>query len=247
MNDYFGTKHIILLAISLILIITLFILSKKISLKTMIKTMLCIGIVSEIIKVIYFVVTNESTAHGYLPKTDLPFHLCSIQILLIFIIYFTKNDKIKRLILGFMLPTCLCGGIAALLLPTASSRNGLWIITLQYFSYHSAIVVFALNLFRTKEIQWELKDFFNCLKFLAFIGFLAIYLNSLINDGTDQVNFMYVVRPPVNGIPFLNNDHGWLVYIIHYAILAVFLVALCYIKPIVNAIKTKRNKKIMEI
>lgn len=247
MNGYFGTKHIILLVISIIFIVAMFILSSKLDLKTIIKTMLCIGIVLEIIKVVYFVVTNESTAHGYLPKTDLPFHLCSIQILLIFIVYFTKNEKIRKLILGFMLPTCLCGGIAALLLPTSSSRNGLWMITLQYFGYHSSIVVFALYLLRTKEIQWRIKDYINSLKLLAFIGFMAIYLNSILNDGTDKVNFMYVVRPPIDGIPYLNIGHGWLVYIIHYALLAVFLMTLCYIKPIVNAIKTKKDKKLNTI
>lgn len=239
-HGYFGTKHIILLAISIILIILLFIFSKKISLKQAIKVMMSIGIVSEIIKVTYFIVTNEDTAFGYLPKTDLPFHLCSIQILLIFIAYFTKNENVKNNILGFMLPTCLFGGIAALLLPTVSSRNGFLIITVQYFGYHLSIVTFALYLFRTNEIKWEIKNYFNTLKLLALIGFGAIYLNSIIYDENNKVNFMYVVRPPVDNLPYLNNEHGWLVYIIHYAILAVILITLCYIKPIIKAIKKEK-------
>ena len=46
----------------------------------------------------------------------------------------------QRLILSFMLPSCLFGGIAAILIPTHSARNGMWIITLQYFVYHASLV-----------------------------------------------------------------------------------------------------------
>ena len=55
--------------------------------------MFTIGIISEIIKVVYYIVRNESTHGGYLPKTDLPFHLCSIQIIFLAILHYSKNEK----------------------------------------------------------------------------------------------------------------------------------------------------------
>ena len=54
---------------------------------------------------------------------------------------------------------------------------------------------------------------------------------------------MYVVGPPVDGLPFLNKDHGWLVYILRYSLLAVTAVTICYIKPIINFFKSLKNKK----
>ena len=52
-----------------------------------------------------------------------------------------------------MIPSCLIGGIAALLIPTDSARNGMWIITVQYFGYHAAISIFAMYLLTNKEFE----------------------------------------------------------------------------------------------
>lgn len=242
MNELFGAKHIILMLISLALIVVGFIFSRKLSLPSIIKILFGIGIVSEIVKVFYYIITNEELYNGYLPKTDLPFHLCSIQIIFVVILIISKNEKIKRLLLSFMMPSCLFGGIMAIIIATNSSRNGSWIITTQYFGYHIAISIFGLRLIIDKEINWSFKDYINCLIFLGAIGICAIYLNSILNDGTNNINFMYVVNPPQDGLPYLNKDNGWLVYIIHYAFLAILLVSLVYIKPIINKLKSLREK-----
>ncbi|MBQ9481167.1 MAG: hypothetical protein IJU84_03290, partial [Clostridia bacterium] len=46
-----------------------------------------------------------------------------------------------------------------------------------------------------------------------------------------------------SGLPLLNKDHGWLVYIINYAWIAVTALTLCYIKPVVKAIAAKISRK----
>ena len=242
MHSIFGTKHLIIVAVSLILIVGLFLFSKKLRFVTICKTLFYIGIVSETIKIFYYIIQNESTHGGILPKTDLPFHLCSIQILFIAVVNITKNEKLKRFLLSFMFPSCLLGGIAAIFIATSSSLNGLWIITAQYFLYHIAIVVFALNICTNKEIKLTVTDYFSCLKFLVGLMFFAIYINSIVYDYQSNINFMYVASPPQNGLPFLNENHGWLVYILHYAFLVLFCVTICYIKPIITAIKTRKNK-----
>ena len=61
---------------------------------------------------------------------------------------------------------------------------------------------------------------------------------------------MYVVSPPVDGLPFLTEKYGWFVYIMHYACLVLFCVTMCYLKPIITAIKSKiktKNKTTAEI
>ena len=237
MNELFGLKHIILILCSLVFVVILFMLSKKMKHSQVCKTLFYIGIVSEIIKIFYYIIVNEDKYGGILPKSDLPFHLCSIQIIFIAIINIATSEKLKRFIISFMLPSCLFGGIAAILIATDSSRNGSFIITLQYFLYHVSLIVFSLHLFTSKEIKFGIKDYFNCLKFLLIIMFFSIYINSIVYDGSSYINFMYVASPPQEGLPFLNEDKGWLVYILRYASLILVCVSLCYIKPIIASIK----------
>lgn len=243
MNGLFGLKHIILIVCSMVLVVVLFLLSRKIKHNQVCRALFYVGIVSEIIKIFYYIIINEEKYGGILPKSDLPFHLCSIQIIFIAIINIASSEKLKRFIYSFMLPSCLFGGIAAILIATDSSRNGAFIITMQYFIYHVCLIVFSLHLFTSKEIKFVVKDYFNCLKFLLAIMFFAFYINSIVYDGSDSINFMYVASPPQKGLPFLNEDQGWLVYILRYALLVVVCVSLCYIKPIINSVKQIKNKE----
>ena len=241
-NALFGTKHLILIGISILLIVGLFLLVRKKSFRFLVSILFYGGLVSELIKIFYFSHINEHKFGGILPKTDLPFHLCSIQLIFIAILYLMKNEKIHRFLLSFMRPSCLFGGIAAILIATGSSRNGGWLITTQYFGYHILLVVFSLYLYTSKEMKFTIKDYSNCLKFLLVLMFFAFYINSMLYESTGavDVNFMYVISPPQPGLPYLNEDQGWFMYVIKYALLVLVCITLSYIVPIVNAIKEKR-------
>lgn len=236
----FSLTHIIFLVISIIYIIAIVILTRNKTVSFSIRWFLYIGIISEIIKVFYYIVTNDNA--NYLPKTDLPFHLCSIQILFLIFLSLNQNLKIKRLLIAFMIPTGLFGGIAALLLPTSSSINGLLILSIQYFIYHSTLIAFSVNMMKQKEMEFAIKDVFNVLKFLGFMGFLAIYINSILGPESN-VNFMYVVRPPMNGLPILNLNQGYIVYIIKYGLLAALLVMVSFSTVVYKSIASFKNKK----
>ncbi|MBQ3590141.1 MAG: YwaF family protein, partial [Clostridia bacterium] len=111
-TSLFGTRHLVFVAISIALIVVLYIFARKLSIKQASRILLYVGIVSEIIKVFYYIQANEDKLNGVLPKSDLPFHLCSIQIILILIVNLSKSEKLNRLIYSFMVPSCLFGGIA---------------------------------------------------------------------------------------------------------------------------------------
>ena len=239
MHSIFGTKHLILMAICAAAIVLGYLVSRKWDLEKLTKYMFTIGVISELIKVFYYIIANEAVYGGILPKTDLPFHLCSIQILFVAIVRFTNSQKIKELLLSFMIPSCLFGGIAAILIATTSSLNGMPILSLQYFGYHSAIVIFALVLLTSGVLQLTIRHYVNCLKFLVGLMLFAIYINSILYDGNPNINFMYVASPPQAGLPWLNEDQGWLVYMLRYSSLVVGCVTLCYIKPIYKAIRAK--------
>ena len=233
-NQFFG--------ISAAVIVAGFLLTRIWPLEKLLKVLFAIGIVSELIKVFYYIIANEAEYGGILPKTDLPFHLCSIQILFAALARFVPSRKIKELLLSFMIPSCLFGGIAAIFIATNSSLNGMPILSLQYFGYHCAIVIFALILL-TGGMELTVKHYVNCLKFLVGLMFFAIYINSILYDGNPNINFMYVVSPPQSGLPWLNEDDGWLMYMLRYGVLVVGCVTLCYIKPIYRAIREKLTKK----
>ena len=248
MNSLFGTKHLILIAISILLIVVMYFLARKWKFEKTCKALLIIAIISEIIKTFTYIVRNEDKYGGILPKSDLPFQLCSIQLIFIIIVTLTKNEKIKRSILSFMLPSCLFGGIAAIIIATSSSLN-VPIITIQYFTYHATLCAFSIRLFTEKEIKWNIKDYLTSLIFVICTLFFAIYINSMMYDGSSNVNYMYVVNPPADNLPFLNKDGGWLAYMCKYALLVITCISICYIKPIISAIKqkthhTKKNNEI---
>ncbi|MCR5741963.1 MAG: YwaF family protein [Gammaproteobacteria bacterium] len=239
MNDLFGLKHIIVLAVSIIGIVLATIFSRKTSMKKLSLVILVIGIITEAMKMFSYILMNEDTLGGYLPRSDLPLHLCSVQIIFLLIINLSHNQKLNRTIISFMIPTCLIGGIAAILLPTSSARN-VWVITIQYFLYHSAITVFALHSLLSKELKLNVKDYLSALVMLVIVLFFSIYVNSILynQDDVTKVNFLYIINPPMDGLPFLNKDHGWLVYFLRYVFLMVSAITLVYIVPIINYFKT---------
>ncbi len=243
MHSLFGTKHFIILALCAALTALLYGAFRRKQLAQLYRPLLMIGLASEIIKVFYYILTNEAEYGGILPKTDLPFHLCSIQILFIALLVYSGNQKLKDTLLCFMLPSCLFGGLGAIAIPTTTALNGMIILSVQYFGYHCVLVAFALTLLTNRQRKLTVQNYFTCLKFLIVILLAAIYINSILYDGQSNINFMYVVSPPQSGLPFLNEDHGWLVYICHYSAVILFCVTLCYIQPLTAAIRAKLTKK----
>ena len=75
-HEIFQTKHLVIIAVSLALIVGLFILSRKLNFSSICKITFYVGIVSETVKIFAYIIMNEDTHGGILPKTDLPFHLC---------------------------------------------------------------------------------------------------------------------------------------------------------------------------
>ena len=249
MAPLFGTKHLILVAVSLLLIVVGYYFARKISIPTLAKILLAVGVVSEIIKVFTYIVINLNkeylpgvTYNGFLPKTDLPFQLCSMQIIFLLVLNLSQSEKVRRFIMSFMMPTCLFGGIAAILIATDSSRN-VWMITVQYFAFHVAITVFALRLLSAKEMKWHVKDLLNAFYMLIGVILFSIYINSMLMDGVSNINFMYVIKPPQSGLPYLNDEGGWLSYILKYIALVLVCLCMTFILPIIKAIKALFQKE----
>ena len=151
----YGSNHFILLAISLMLIITLPIIIKKtnISFNKILNIMLILWIISEltklcsnisyllsdgtIVKIInYEAQEGINVVRAFYPREELPFHLCSIQPIFMLIIKFSKNIKFTSMLKHFMFPTCLLGAFIALLIPTIDCEFANPQVY-EYFFFHS--------------------------------------------------------------------------------------------------------------
>ena len=79
----FVTRHLIALAVCITAGILMCVFLRRLEITKWFRLLLCVGIVSETVKVFYYILANEDVYGGYLPKTDLPFHLCSVQLIFI--------------------------------------------------------------------------------------------------------------------------------------------------------------------
>ncbi len=221
----FTTNHIILLISSIVIIVTYLLIQKKFnfSYRTKLIALFCVGIVSEIVKIMVNMVpivgNSFETSGTYLTQESLPFHLCSIQLFfVIFLLFFIKQETTKQILLEFMFPTMCLGASISLFVPTEGvAFNDPQVY--QYFIYHAYIIAFAIDLVMSNIIRVSWKTLIRNICLLFGFSILAIYLNSMFQD--HATNFMFVARPPLEGMPILNLKHGWYDYYVKLVILAV--------------------------
>ena len=240
----FSIPHLIWLAISIagIFFVSRWMLSKHLPLEKLLNVACILAVISEIIKIfanIQTVPSADGTAmHMFMEWRHLPFHLCSIQIFLIFYVRFAESKRNRRAILAFMYPTCIIGAFFALLLPSIFT-NGITPaqafthpIGYQFFIYHSMLIILGIYIARSGEVKLTFKHFWSTIALVYAFGFISLYLNSAfaypIYAGTTLLsventpNFFFTFRTPINLA--LTAQWQWFVYIGILAVLAFVLV-----------------------
>ena len=242
----FTLEHFIWIAISIVIIVGALLLQKKfkLSFNFVLNFMLVISVLSEVVKISCNLLPSPHTEGGmYLDPGDLPFHLCSIQIFLMFgLKFFVKSENTKQVLLGFMAPTQMIGAVIALFVPTVGvnfDNIQVW----QYFFFHAFLISFAIYIVKEKLVDWKWKNYFYNLGLITCMALICMWINSFLSiaaevDGSfRRANFMYLTYPPMEGLPLLNLDNGWAVYFITLAVLVVGLVGLFHL------IVTPKKKK----
>jgi hypothetical integral membrane protein (TIGR02206 family) len=241
----FSIKHIIFLVVIVGLAISLAIMfAKKYSWSK--KVLLYSGFAisfSEVVRV--FVCMREYDGKYYLPAGALPFHLCALQIFLIFFLYFAKSQRLQRILMAFMYPTMLCGAAIALLMPADSGIiNFDNALAFQFMFSHGILLFVAIYMYLTKPIKFDMRTYGIAISGL-FIGLiLAIYLNTLAGGAQNDVNFFYISYPPLEGLPILNLNQGWYMYIVKLALLAFVLVTCSYIPVMIKWFRLRKFKEL---
>jgi len=241
--------HIIWLVICVAVMIAAIIYFKKQrpQLKDVLTVACIVSIASELIKVfstIQMVPSSDGTMmYPYLEVQHLPLHLCSLQILVIFYVRFSNNDKLRDKLLAFMYPTCIVGAVLALMM--TSIFNATIEVTqafthplaYQYFLFHTMLLLLGIYIPMSGEVELDWKHYRSTMAILAVLGFLSIYINSLLAKATyvsgvlqsvDYTpNFFFTYKFPI-GIVFTEIWH-WYIYIAVIAVAAAAFIGLMYL------------------
>lgn len=245
----FTWRHFLWLAISAVLILSLVTAAdrKKPALNQVLTTALIIALLSEIVKMVS-VIDLVPSANGelllpYLPMNHMPLHFCSIQILFILYCRFSKNAEMRETILNFMYPTCVCGALMALAMPsifqtTIPVEQAFTApISYQFFIFHSMIFALGILIFRSGEVSFTYRAMVRTMLGVIILGILSIYVNSMLASPTYVdgrlvsvdfwTNFFFTIQNPL-GIRLTAIWQWWLYLgiIIMLSCLAVFL---CYL------------------
>ncbi len=252
----FTVNHIIWMIISFLAVAASIILLKKYN--PPIKKVLsiaCVGAVaSELVKtfsVVQMVPSSDgSTMHLYIESQHLPLHLCSIQLILIFIARFGKESRFKDALLAFMYPTCIVGAFFAILLPsifpTTVDPQKAFVDphAYQYFLYHAMLIILGAYIVLSRQVNLRPKHYFTTLGGLLGMAFISFYLNSIFASPTYVngelisvdygANFFFTFETPI-GIELTQLWH-WYIYLGVLITLVMLFLTIFYI-PVFRAAK----------
>lgn len=234
----FTLNHFIWLALSALAIAAGLVTARKkhISVRTAGMCMCIISLLSESCKMMTHLLPSPMGGMALNPDA-LPFHLCSMQIFIVAYITFAKDSPVKEKVISFSVPAALLGGVMAMLIPTDGVDFG-DILAYQCFVYHAGLVWLALYFICTGQVDLGRKAYGRNLLILLALAGVAIYINgAFFNYGT---NFMFVTRPPMEGLPVLNLDHGWYGYFLSLAGVAVVLMSVLHL-PFLIAERRKHH------
>lgn len=246
----FSTVHLIWLTISLIIIFISLktIKDRSVTLDKLLTIACVICIVSEVIKVFSSMQlvpsADGTTMYPYMLPQHLPFHLCSIQIIIIFYVKFTKNTRVREMLLAFLYPTCIIGAVLALIMPSIFTGGTLELtqafthpLAYQYFLYHSMLIILGVGVIITKEVDIRRKHYFTTIGILGILAFISVYLNSMMADPTyvsgelmhvDYTpNFFFTVKLPFDIV--YTEIWQWYSYFGFIVIAAIIIIALFYL------------------
>lgn len=235
----FTNEHFIWIGLSIVFILglMLFCIWKKVSLKCAGYIMTLICAFSEISKIMSDMMENSSGGMHLDPRS-LPFHLCSLMLFAVLYITFGKDGVFKQKIINFLAVMGTIGSFCAILIPT-NGTNFLKIGPYQCFVYHAGLLWFSLYLIISGNAKLGLNELKQNVLILLVLVLAMIYINGALSAyGT---NFMYLVRPPMKNLPYLNLKYGWYVYFLHLLTLGLIIITSFHLPFIISDIKRKKS------
>lgn len=232
----FTATHIISLIVAALIIICLYLLLRRLSQRVQI---IVLGVLSfaGIAAIIYNLVAWNS------PFEYLPFHLCSINALLLPITVFSRNKTLGNLLLFWSL-----GALLALVINNAMAEAQILSLPFAFYYFPHVlefgipILLFKLNMIK-KDYKCLISTLSITLGIFTAVHFINLGLNSYLtaNHITDyagnliQVNYMYTITPenPLLALFYSIIPHPYWYLLLALPIIAVYLLIL-YIPQIIK-------------
>ncbi len=213
-DTMFTLAHFVWIGLCAIVICTMTLLSLRLKFpfKTAALVMAAISLASEVSKILSHMefVNGADVSEGMVIDAGaLPLHLCSLFIFAFFYLPFCKNNKLKRYLCNLTVPVAFIGATLAILMAT-SGTDFTQPEAYQCFLYHAGMIWFAIYLVATKQVNLGWRSWLTNILSLLVMAVAMIWVNGVLQ--VYDTNFFYVVRPPVDGLPLLNLDHGWYAY-----------------------------------
>lgn len=245
---FFSFPHItILLVLWSTAVFLAFFLSRKYKFSNkVIWVCMLLSLLCEIDKIFFFM---TDTGNGFrLPAEFLPFNLCSIQIFFISALALSHKPKKNKILISFMYPSLIGGGILGSVIPSFvfNYHGFLDFATYRFFIYHAMLIFLGLYLYKSKPIKFTIKNFGYASVFIWMIFIFAIWINGFFG-WEPETNFCLLVRPPAEGLPFINMDSGWSAYVSRFALIAFSIIFLCYLPVFIKEIKQRAGNKHVNI
>ncbi len=214
--------------------------------------MVGVSIASELLKVFTHIdpVYREGTEKFmgyYITPAALPLHLCSLLIFLFFFLALSKNEERNNWLYHFFVPVGIIGGVCGIFFAT-SGVSFTEPYPYQAFIFHSVILWFAIYLMATKQVHLGLNVLVRNLVTLFSLSIVMIWINGALRinaiETGNSINFFFLAKPPVDNLPFLNLNHGYMVYYMHLMITGIILESLISLPYVIKDLKTKKNVKV---
>lgn len=239
----FTANHFIWLGICALLIIAATVVSVRAHWSSRRVTVIfgVICALSEVSKDMLSMVPSEFGG-SVLDQTDIPLHLCSLVVFAILIALVTKNEDLRGKLVSAVTVIGLVAPELALLIPTlgVSFANPQ---CYQYFIYHAALMWFALHHAITGQADLGRRVYVRHAGALAVLVFLMLYINSAL--AVYGVNYFFLRKPPMDGLPIINLDHGWHCYFLTLLAIAYGAITLIHL-PFMLKERRQAKKQVEE-
>lgn len=233
----FTKNHIIIIIISILLIAVSIITSKKLKLssKQATKIFFVICVISEIVKNLANMIPSKYGGYILDPE-DIPLHLCSLVVFGMLYLVLSKNEENKGHIKTAIVVLGLISPIFAILIPS-EGVDFHRVITYQYFLYHDALFWYALYHIISKQVTLGKKEYEIDLIYLGIVIMALLYINSALS--IYGVNYCFLRNPPLENLPILNLNHGWICYFITLILIGISSVTIVHLPRMLKMRKRK--------
>lgn len=228
----YGTRHIIVLLLTLILTVSVYFIFRRKSDKAKNILFNCFGfffLLWEISTRIVNVIIADTLTFERILEILLPMHICSVMVWVFILAIFTKNQGLINFgAIGGILAT-----LAFLLYP-AVGLHQVYINFTNLYSITSHMMGFvcAVSLISLRRTKFEMKKIWQTYLYITIMFCWGAFVNFVIFPGSD---YMYMINDPLElGLPFPYQ-------ILYLGIISIYILSFYLIPWLKNKINNKRT------